>query len=1248
MVKILQWNARGLIGKWAEAKHFFTDEFYSVICIQETHFLQNDKYSFNLPRFTLYNEYAVQDDRRGGVSVYVSDTLPHCRLPLQTTLQALACSVRFQNRRITVCSLYLPPLDSFSFQDLAQLVAQLPEPYLICTDANSKHLMWGADHCDQRGLLWMNFINQYDVCILNDGQPTRFDEARGSFSHIDLTLVSADIAQFFEWTTVKDLHSSDHFPINIEYQLSRAIPTLPVVFAGWNTKKVDWTAFRQNCVFHFDTDQGVENCDDITKAIIHTAEQFVPMRCTNSKYQCPWWSDDCREAIRRRRRAQNRMRRDPYSVFLRVEYRKVKAQTRRTLRQAQLHSWHELISIFNHRTPMSQLWGILRKFSHKTRISKPFPVLSQNNEIIDEPLMVANTFGKFFADLSSPNNYSTQFLERERQMTASMPDFSSDNGEEYNQAFTLEELKAAVQRSGSTSVGPDKIHYDFIRHLSNNQLSELLKLFNYIWLHDIFPHSWSHSFIIPVLKPGKDCQLVESYRPIQLTSCLCKLMERMIGKRLSWCIERYDLLSRVQCAFRSGRSTADHLLRLDSHVRDGFLHHSTTLAVFLDIKSAYNMVSPTILLNRMHRVGFRGHMMHFIQGYLGNRTFQVRSGVLSDIFRQPYGIVQGGVISPLLFNLAIDSIADVLHPSVSLAIYADDVTIWAQGRHIPPLIRKIQRALNAISRWALQHGFSFSAAKSNAILFRRSLKRVDLATLPDLHLGTDVLPWVDQVKYLGVILDSKLNLATHVEYMKGRAEKRISILKCVAGKRYGADRTILLRMYKALVRPILEYASFILDGAGNRRVGSLETIQNTGLRIATGALRTSPVRAMQVETNVPPLYVRRQELLIRYFLKVQNSDRHPCYGLMNLADYEELYRGLSERYLHRISGFPVAYRLRHILDDLAYQPPTFIPHIDRTIAPWMLRTMVTHMLISQSKGQTDMIRVQAAFQELLSDNQGCRVLFTDGSKMHTSVTCAFTINNYFSSFKLQDGLSIYTAELVAIREAFRYVRNHRIPKALICTDSQSAVKALQHQAGGHPVLTEILDINHRNHQDGLCSTLVWIPGHSGIAGNVRADLWAKRAHDKPDVTRVTVDHREYLPCVKQCVRTFFEKLWQDYRFTQLKRIKQHVGEWASSIRDKRIEEVVLCRLRLGHTLLTHSYLLDHLPAPLCESCDCPLNVEHVLLDCQLYDVARQPLLQACRHAGVRPSLEALLGNGDPSILDALFSYLDRCCLLDKL
>ena len=106
---------------------------------------------------------------------------------------------------------------------------------------------------------------------------------------------------------------------------------------------------------------------------------------------------------------------------------------------------------------------------------------------------------------------------------------------------------------------------------------------------------------------------------------------------------------------------------------------------------------------------------------------QVRCGTLTDFFKKDYGVVQGGVISPVLFNCAIDLLEDVLppgHPGVSYAIYADDVTLWVQGRRVPHLYRKLQRALDCISERASSTDFACLPVKSSAILFRCSLRRV--------------------------------------------------------------------------------------------------------------------------------------------------------------------------------------------------------------------------------------------------------------------------------------------------------------------------------------------------------------------------------------------------------------------------------------------------------------------------------------------------------------------------------------------
>ena len=107
--------------------------------------------------------------------------------------------------------------------------------------------------------------------------------------------------------------------------------------------------------------------------------------------------------------------------------------------------------------------------------------------------------------------------------------FKSGNTESYNKLFSLSELKEAIQKSHNTAVGPNEIHYEFLRQLPSKSL---LTALNDIWKNSKLPEWWKLATIIPIPKPGKNNLYTSNYHPIALTSCLCKAMERMVNKSL--------------------------------------------------------------------------------------------------------------------------------------------------------------------------------------------------------------------------------------------------------------------------------------------------------------------------------------------------------------------------------------------------------------------------------------------------------------------------------------------------------------------------------------------------------------------------------------------------------------------------------------------------------------------------------------------------------------------------------------------
>jgi hypothetical protein len=125
-------------------------------------------------------------------------------------------------------------------------------------------------------------------------------------------------------------------------------------------------------------------------------------------------------------------------------------------------------------------------------------------------------------------------------------------------------------------MGRDRIHKKMLKNLNNNNRITLLKLLNISLNTGYLPPDWKNAAVIPILKPNKPANLPESYRPISLTSCLRKLMERIINNRLKWYIEKNRLLPIFQTGFRNRCTTTNNLLRLETAIKKGFDKKETT------------------------------------------------------------------------------------------------------------------------------------------------------------------------------------------------------------------------------------------------------------------------------------------------------------------------------------------------------------------------------------------------------------------------------------------------------------------------------------------------------------------------------------------------------------------------------------------------------------------------------------------------------------------------------------------------
>ena len=151
---------------------------------------------------------------------------------------------------------------------------------------------------------------------------------------------------------------------------------------------------------------------------------------------------------------------------------------------------------------------------------------------------------------------------------------------------------------------------------------------------------------------------------------------------------------------------------------------------------------------------------------------------------------------------------------------------------------------------------------------------------PTLIIYNSQIPVVSQTKFFGVIFDSKLNFKAHIDYIRQKCEKAMNLLKVFAKMDWGADRSVLLRLYRSFVHSRLEYACAVFSSAHTSYLKKLEPIQNQGLRICLGAFRTSPMQSFYIEANEPPLYLKFDKLCVQYALKLRSNPNNPAYGVV--------------------------------------------------------------------------------------------------------------------------------------------------------------------------------------------------------------------------------------------------------------------------------------------------------------------------------------------------------------------------------
>ncbi|KAI5738982.1 hypothetical protein M8J77_013456 [Diaphorina citri] len=1218
MDSVLQWNINGIKTHLNDLKIKVKDTNPKVIAIQESHLKTEENFEFN-GYVSVRKDYDGGQQACGGVTILIRKNLHFEYLNIQSPLQVVASVIYFYPAYpISICSVYIPNDVTPQKEDLLYIINQLPRPFIICGDFNAHSPQWGSTTSNIRGKALEQILTLDDIYLLNKpDHKTYLHPASGAESTIDFSLCNSSLAPKLDWNVFPQ--GFDHHPIVISINL-RPNPMTDFL-PRWKIDNADWSLFSVLSCFEIDENANIhEKIKEFKDKIISAANGSIPKtKPCKKKYAVAWWNEQCYLAIKERNRAFRNYRRDKTIENL-IAYKKQRALVKRTVLESKRKSWMNFASSISSSTPTSIVWNRIKRINGNGKNNTAIKAIKINNEIIVLPSDIANIIGQFYERKS-----------RERILPQTEPhdfNFSSTNEEKYNLPFTSWELETAIKSlRPHSSPGADEIHNQMIMHLPESTTALLLRLFNQIWRENVFPEDWKHSILVPIPKPGKDSTLPENLRPISLTSCLCKLFERIVLKRLNFFLESNKLIAPEQSGCRKNRSTLDNLISLQTEISDALVNKQYLLCTMFDIRAAYDSIQKNVILKQLHTWNMRGHLSLFLSNYMQTRSFQIRlnNSILSDVYSMECGLAQGGVLSCPLFAIGINAITSFIHPALSSSLFVDDYCIYMRDKDKDTLISLMQESINNLASFSESTGLFFSSEKTKAIMFSRKNKQNVNAI--NLTMGEQRIEVVNSARFLGLIFDRKLTWAEHLKNLKKSCYNRTRILKTLSKKAWGSNRKMLISLYKTLIRSKLDYGSIVYNSATSKTLQMLDPVQNQCLRLATGAFRSSPTASLEAETSEPNLKIRRSILTCNYIAKVMHhNSTNPNFKRINNPPYKVLYENSTK--LNPTVGI----QRELLMNDIPFHKVILQREPKES---WLHKKPSCNLSLTLYKKDGMPHQVfQQEFQRNMNENYGDFVqVYTDGSKSDSSVGCAFVIPQLHIVKKqtLNPKSSIFHAELLAISDAVSTIKSQSIGEAVIISDSLSALQAISSMSHSNPLVQSI----HEEISTIPNSTIkfFWCPSHVGIAGNDAADLEAKSALENPISHDVL-----FLEEIKTLTKMHFIHIWNNTwtetnpAHNKLRRIKASIFPWSSLCQKSRLDEVCIMRLRIGHTKVTHSFLFKREDPPTCEKCDAPLTVEHILLSCQ--NMRFRP------SSFTNLSMSDILKD-DPSSIDVLMRFLKR-------
>jgi ribonuclease HI len=621
------------------------------------------------------------------------------------------------------------------------------------------------------------------------------------------------------------------------------------------------------------------------------------------------------------------------------------------------------------------------------------------------------------------------------------------------------------------AAGKDNLTPRTLQHLPDCILDILCHLYKCALANGYSPKIWREMNAIFIPKQGKDCyNTPKSFRPITLSNFILKVLEKLVQRSITGNILDNPLYN--QHGFTKGKSCDSALSEVGQLVESAIFRRHSALTVFLDITGAFDNVKFDSVKKIMEKRNISQTIVSWYDHLLRNRIVTCSLLNCTKSFQPQQGTPQGGVLSAVIWNLVNQSLLNKFKKGPNCPVgLADDTTLTNNKGSIPSMIRQMQKALNKVYEWGLEEGLTFNPSKTAVLLFsqKTSIKRDELKKL---QLGGIELPYLKEVKYLGITFTDRLTWHKHIMQKIASCKKLLMMLRHSVDKEWGLSPDKMLWIWQTIVRPKLTYGCLLWSDASilnNSSIrSSLNQLQRLALSLTTSAMKSTPSKTLEIILGVMPLPL---------FIKETAA--------MTRIRTKEVVNMKWDNKTHLV-------RQGHMLDSDNTINKAFPEgvEIDRTFAinPVKINTDISGEANIQPKGIS---------------------VYTDGSVKHDQAGTGWVISTENTPLlegrsALCENLSAFQAEIIAIDQAARHLITActKNKKIFFFTDSQSAINALEYWSICSKTALKCAETLAELKNNKNMIQFNWVKSHSDNPLNDLADKLARQGRSTQGSTSV--------------------------------------------------------------------------------------------------------------------------------------------------